>query len=91
MDTNRAATLMTRAAWSAVIALRHCGFCLELVSWFLQALRECLMEELMGEHGDRQAAEASYRFRGAGGDNDISTSLEIARLNCKSGRKPIAY
>ena len=49
------------------------------------------MEELMGEHGDRQAAEFSYRFRGAGGDNDISASLEIASLNCKSSRKPIVY
>ena len=89
MDTNSAATLMTRAAWSAVIALPA----LLLVNWFEDkaALRECLMEELMGEHGDRQTAEFSYRLRGAGGDNDINASLEIARLNCKSGRKPIVY
>ena len=89
MDTNRAATLMTRAAWSAVIALPVLLLVNSLEE--KEALRECLMEELMGEHGDRQAAEASYRFRGAGDDNDISTSLEIARLNCKSGRKPIVY
>ena len=76
---------MTRAAWSAVIALPVLLLVNSLEE--KEALRECLMEE----HGDRQAAEASYRFRGAGGDNDISTSLEIARLNCKSGRKPIAY
>ena len=89
MDTNRAATLMTRAVWSAVIALPV----LLLVNWLeeKEALRECLMEELMGEHGDRQAAEFSYRFRGAGGNNDISASLEIAELNCKSSRKPIVY
>ena len=89
MDTNRAATLMTRAAWSAVIAIPA----FLLVNWFEEkaALRECLMEELMGEHGDRQTAELSYRFRGAGGDNDINSSLEIARLNCKSDRKPIVY
>ena len=89
MDTDRATTLMTRAAWSAVIALPV----LLLVNSLEEkaALRECLMEELMGEHGDRQAAEASYRFRGTGSDNDVSASLEIARLNCQSGRKPIAY
>ena len=89
MDTNRAATLMARAAWSAVIALPV----LLLVNWLeeKEALRECLLEELMGEHGDRQAAEFSYRFRGPGGDNDISASLEIASLNCKSSRKPIVY
>ena len=79
---------MTRAAWSAVILP-----VLLLVNWLeeKEALREFLMEELMGEHGDRQAAEFSYRFRGAGGDNDISASLEIASLNCKSSRKPIVY
>ena len=49
------------------------------------------MEELMGEHDDRQAAEACYRFRGKGGDNYLSASLEIARLNCKSGRETIVY
>ena len=89
MDTNRAATLMTRAAWSAVIAIPA----LLLLNWLEEkaALKECLMEELMGEHGDRQAAEFSYRFRGAGGNNDISASLEIAELNCKSSRKPIVY
>ena len=89
MDTQRAATLMNRAAWSAVIALPA----LLLVNWLEEkaALRECLMEELMGEHGDRQTAELFYRFRGAGGDNDINASLEIARLNCISGRKPIFY
>ena len=89
MDTNRATTLMTRAAWSAVIALPA----LLLMNWLEEkaALRECLMEELMGEHGDRQTSEFSYRFRGAGGDNDINTSLAIARLNCRSGRKPIVY
>ena len=89
MDANRAATLMNRAAWSAVIALPV----LLLVNWLeeKEALRECLMEELMGEHGDRQAAEASYRFRGTGSDGDLSASLEIARLNCLSGRKPIVY
>ena len=89
MDTNRATTLMTRAAWSAVFALPA----LLLVNWLEEkaALRECLMEELMGEHGDRQSAEFSYSFRGAGGDNAVDASLEIARLNCKSGRKPIAY
>ena len=89
MDTNRVTTLITHAAWSAVIALPI----LLLVNWLeeKEALRECLMEELMGEHGDRQAAEFSYRFRGAGGNNDISASLEIAELNCKSSRKPIVY
>ena len=89
MDTNRATTLMTRAAWSAVIALPVLLLVNSLEE--KEALRECLMEELMGEHGDRQAAKASYRFRGAGGDNDISASLEIASLNCKSSRKPIVY
>ena len=46
MDTNRAATLMTRAAWSAVIALPA----LLLLNWLEEkaALKECLMEELMG-------------------------------------------
>ena len=80
---------MTRAAWSAVIALPV----LLLVNSLQEkaALSECLMEELIGEHGDRQTAEFSYRFRGAGGDNDINDSLEIARLNCKSGRKPVVY
>ena len=89
MDTNRAATLMTRAAWSAVIAL----LALLLMNWLDDkvALRECLMDELMGEHGDRQTAEFSYRFRGVGGDNNINASLEMARLNCKSGRKPFVY
>ena len=89
MDTNRAATLMPRAAWSAVIALPA----LLLLNWLEEkaALKECLMEELMGEHGDRQTAEFSYSFRGSGGDNDINASLELARLNCKSGRKPIVY
>ena len=80
---------MTRAAWSAVIALPVLLLVNSLEE--KEALRECLMEELMGEHGDRQAVEFSYRFRGAGGDNDISASLEIASLNCKSSRKPIVY
>ena len=55
------------------------------------AFKECVMEELMAEHGDRQSAQFSYSFRGTDGDSDINASLAIARLNCKSGRKPIVY
>ena len=89
MDTNRASTLLTRAAFGAVIAVPA----LLLVDYLEKrvAFKECVMEELMGEHGDRQSAQFSYRFRGADGDNDINASLAIARLNCKSGRKPIVY
>ena len=80
---------MTRAACSGVIAIPL----LLLVNWLEEkaALKECLMEELMGEHGDRQSAKFSYRFRDVGGDHDINASIEIARLNCKSGHKPIFY
>ena len=80
---------MTRAAWSAVIALPVLLLVNSLEE--KEALRECLMEELMGEHGDRQSAQLSYSLRGVDGDNDINTSLAIARLNCKSGRQPIVY
>ena len=89
MDTNRATTLLTRAVFGAVIALPTL-----LIVDYLEmkvAFRECVMEELMGEHGDRQSADLSYSFRGAQGDNDITVSLEIALLNCKSGRKPSYY
>ena len=80
---------MTRAVCSAVIAFPL----LLLVNWLEEkvALKECLFEELMGEHGERESAEFSYRFRDAGVDHDINASIEIARLNCKSGRKPIVY
>ena len=89
MDTNRATTLLTRAALGAVIAIPT----LLLVDYLEKkvALKECVMEELMGEHGDRQSAQFSYSFRDVDGDNDINASLAIARLNCKSGRKPIVY
>ena len=89
MDTNRATTLLTRAAFGAVIAIPA----LLLVDYLEKkvALKECVMEELMGEHGDRQSAQFSYSFRGADGDNDINASLAIARQNCRSGRKPIVY
>ena len=89
MDTNRANTLLTRAAFGAVIAIPA----LLLVDYLEKkvAFKECVMEELMGEHGDRQSAEFSYRSGGTGGDNVIDASLEIARLNCKNGRKPIFY
>ena len=70
MDTNRATTLLTRAALGAVIAIPT----LLLVDYLEKkvAFKECVMEELMGEHGDRQSAQFSYSFRGAGGDNDIN-------------------
>ena len=89
MDTNRATTLLSRAAFGAVIAIPA----LLLVDYLEKrmAFKECVMEELMGEHGDRQAAQVSYSFRGADGNNDINASLAIARLNCRSGRKPIVY
>ena len=89
MDTNRATTLLTRAALGAVIALPV----LVLVDYLEKkvAFKECIMEELMGEHGNRQSADLAYKFRGAGGDKDITVSLEIARLNCKSSRKPSHY
>ena len=89
MDTNRATTLLTRAALCAVIAIPT----LILVDYLEKklAFKECVMEELMGEHGDRQSAQFSYSFRGAGGDIDINTSLAIARLSCRSVRKPIVY
>ena len=89
MDTNRATTLLTRAAFGGLIAIPA----LLLVDYVEKRVtfKECVMEELMGEHGDRRSAQFSYRFRGAGGDNDINASLAIARLNCKSGRMPIIY
>tara|TARA_B100001758_G_scaffold201345_1_gene180358 strand:- start:6 stop:275 length:270 start_codon:yes stop_codon:yes gene_type:complete len=89
MDTNRATTLITRAACGVVIATPL----LLGVSWLEQkaAFKECVMEELMGEHGDRQSAEFSYKFRGVDGDHEVDASLEIARLNCKSGVKPTYY
>ena len=89
MDTNRATTLLTRAALGAVIAIPT-----HLLVDYLEkkvAFKECVMEELMREHGDRKSAQFSYSFRAADGDNDINASLAIARLNCKSGRKPIVY
>ena len=76
MDMNRAATLMTRAAWSAVIALPVLLLVNSLEE--KEALRECLMEELMGEYGDRQAAEASYRLEGQAA---ITTSAPRLRLH----------
>ena len=89
MDTNRATTLLTSAAFGAVIAVPT----LLLVDYLEKkvAFKECVMEELMGKHGDRQSAQISYSFRGADGDNDINASLAISCLNCKSGRKPIVY
>ena len=80
---------MTRTAFGAVIAIPT----LLLVDYLEKrvAFKECVMEELMGEHGDRQSVHYSYSFRGADGDNEIHASLAIARLNCKSGRKPIVY
>ena len=55
MDTNRATTLLTRAALGAVIAIPT----LLLVDYLEKkvAFKECVMEELMGEHGDRQSAQ----------------------------------
>ena len=89
MDTTRLSNLLTRVAFGAVIALPA----LLLVNWLEKkiALKECVMEELIAEHSDRQSAEFSYRSGGTGGDNVIDASLEIARLNCKNGRKPIFY
>ena len=89
MDTNRATTLLTRAAFGALIAVPA----LFLVDHLEKkvAFKECVMEELIGELSDRQSAQFSYSFKGADGDKDINASLAIARLNCKSGRKPIVY
>ena len=90
MDTNRATTLLTRAALSAVMIAIPTPLLVDYLEKKV-AFKEFVMEELTGEHGDRQSAQFSYSFRGAGGDNDINTSLAIARLSCRSGRKPVVY
>ena len=89
MDMNRATTMLKRAAFGAVIAIPA----FLLVEYLKKevAFTECVMEELMQEHSDRQSAQFSYSFRGADGESDINASLAIARLNCKSSRKPIVY
>ena len=58
MDTNRATTLLTRAALGAVIAIPT----LLLVDYLEKkvAFKECVMEELMGEHGDRQSVSYTH-------------------------------